>query len=113
MKKLLSLLGLFRYKKEEVIPNGNDTIQGDVIQGLDPLVTADPEAIEIFINSDKDKFAELYYKNGGYTYMIEEKQCDDIEGKVYYYWCPCTYTASYFDTREKAIEDIMSIIERK
>lgn len=45
--------------------------------------------------------------------MIEEKQCDDIEGKVYYYWCPCTYTASYFDTREKAIEDIMSIIERK
>ena len=111
MKKLLSLLGLCRDKNQVEIPNGNDTIQGDVIQGLEPLVTADPEAIEIFINSDKDKFAELYYKNKGYTYMIAEKHYDDYEEK--YYWCPGTYTASYFDTRERAIEDIISIIERK
>lgn len=80
---------------------------------MEPLVTANPEDIEIFVNSDKDKFAELYYKNGGYTYTIEEKLCDDFEGKVYYYWCPGTYTASYFDTREKAIQSIISIIERK
>lgn len=108
MKKLLSLLGLSRNKKEDIIPNTDN-----IIQGLEPSVTVNPEAIEVFINSDKDKFAELYYKNGGYTYMIEEKHCDDFEGKVYYYWCPGTYTASYFDTREKAIEDIISIIERK
>lgn len=113
MKKLLSLLGLCRDKKETEISNGNDAIQGDVIQGLVPLISADPEAIEVFINSDKDKFAELYYKNGVYTYTIEEKHCDDFEGKAYYYWNPGTYTASYFDTREKAIKDIISIIERK
>lgn len=112
MKILLSLFGLCRDKKEVKTQNGNDAIQGDVIQGLEPSVTADPEAIEIFINSDKEKFAELYYKNGGYTYTIEEKHCDDLEEKEYY-WCPGIYTASYFDTREKAIEDIISIIERK
>lgn len=108
-EKILSLLGLCRDKNQVEIPNGNDTIQGDGIQGLEPLVTADPEAIEVFINSDKDKFAELYYKNKGYTYVILEKHYDDCEEK--YYWCPGTYTTTYFDTREKAIEDIISIIE--
>lgn len=95
-----------RDKKEDTILNKNY-----IIQGLEPLVTADSEAIEIFVNSDKDKFAELYYKNGSYTYMIEEKHCDDFEGKAYYYWCPGTYTASFFDTKEKAIDEILSIIE--
>lgn len=108
MKKLLSLLNLRRDKKEDTDLNKNY-----IIQGLEPVVAADPEAIEIFINSDKDKFAELYYRHGSYTYAIEEKHCDDFEGKELCYWCPGTYTASYFDTREKAIENILSIIERK
>ncbi len=108
MKKLLSLLNLRRDKKEDTDLNKNY-----IIQGLEPVVTANPEAIEIFINSDKDKFAELYYRHGNYTYTIEEKHCDDFEGKELYYWCPGTYTASCFDTREKAIENILSIIERK
>ncbi len=90
MKKLLSLLGLFRYKKEEVIPNGNNTIQGDVIQGLEPLVTVDPEAIEIFINSDKDKFAELYYKKQ-ITPLESRKGCK-LNGVIF---IPNVYTVSY------------------
>lgn len=93
-------------KKEDTVLNKND-----IIQGLEPLVIADPEAIEIFINSNKDKFAELYYKNGSYSFKIEEKHCDDFEGKVCYYWCPGTYTASFFDTKEKAIDEILSLIE--
>ena len=95
-----------RDKEDTNILNKND-----IIQGLEPLVTADPEAIEIFVNSNKDKFAELYYKNGSYTYTIEEKHCDDFQGEFHYYWCPGTYTASFFDTKEKAIDKILSIIE--
>lgn len=108
MKKLLSLLGFCRSKKQNAVPNENHAIPG-----LEPSVSADPEAIEIFINSDGNKFAELYYKNGGYTYTIEEKRFDEFEGQRHYYWCPATYTASFFDTREKAIEDILSTIEQQ
>ncbi len=107
MKKLLSFLGFCRNKKYNTFSNGNNAIPG-----LEPSVSADPEAIEIFISSDKDKFAELYYKNGGYTYTIEEKRFDEFEGQRHYYWCPGTYSASFFDTREKAIEDILSTIEQ-
>lgn len=108
MKKLLSLLGLLRDKKEAAIPN-----KDNVIQGLEPVVTADPEAMEVFINSDKDRFAELYYEHGGYTYTMMEKHSDDSDGTAGSYWCPGTYTASYFDTREKAVRDILSRMEGK
>lgn len=101
----MGIFDLFK-NKDNTIPDENRAIPG-----LEPSVTADPEAIEIFINSAKDKFAELYYKNGGWTYTIEEKHIDDYDGK-YAYWCPGQYTASFFDTREKAIADILSILER-
>lgn len=90
--------------KEDI--NSDNTYK---IPFLEPEVTADSEAIELFVNTSKDKFAELYYKYDGYTYYITEKRFDEYDDN--YYWCPAMYTASYFDTREKAIAEIMSIIE--
>ncbi len=58
-----------------------------------------------------NKYAELYYKNGVFTYQISEKFSEEFDGNIRYYWCPTTQTASFFDTREKAIKEILSIIE--
>ena len=68
------------------------------------------EPIETFMNNNEDKCGELYYKNGYFTYKILEKLIDDYDGKEYYYWTPAQTTASFFDTREKAIEEIISVI---
>lgn len=76
---------------------------------LEPPLAPDPEAIEIFVNRGQDKVAELYYKNGVYTYRIKEKCKGDMEGTAF--WGPGEDTESVFDTREKAIHEILSQIE--
>ena len=73
----------------------------------------DLEPIETFMNSSEDKCGELYCKNGCFTYIIMEKLIEDYNGSEYHYWSPAQTTASFFDTREKAIDSIMSIIEEK
>ncbi len=78
-----------------------------------PEITVETEPIEVFMNSREDKCGELYYKNGCFSYLITEKLFDDFEGRIRYYWCPVQTTASFFDTREKAIAEIMTIIETK
>lgn len=95
------MFGFFKRKKKNEIVIDNSEINVD----------SDP--IEVFMNSSKDKYGELYYKNGCYTYIIMEKLFDDYEGHMHYYWCPAQAPASFFDTKEKAIEGIMSIIESK
>ena len=77
----------------------------------EPEISIDPNAIEIFINSDNNKYAELYCKNGIFTYQISEKFSEEFDGNIHYYWCPTTQSVSFFDTREKAIKEILSIIE--
>lgn len=63
------------------------------------------------MNSSKDKCGELYYKNGCFAYIILEKLFDDYEGHIRFYWTHAKSSASFFDTKEKAIAKIMSIIE--
>ncbi len=95
------MLGIFKRKKKDknVINN--------------PEINVDFEPIEVFMNSCEDKCGELYYKNGCFTYLIMEKTFDDYDGNMHYYWGPAKTSASFFDTKEKAIDEIMSIIESK
>ena len=97
------MFGFFKRKKKDKFETDNFEINIDI----------DIEPIEVFMNSSEDKCGELYYKNGYYTYKIIEKLTDDYEGKIHYYWCPTQTAASFFDTREKAIEEIMSNINVK
>ena len=92
------MFNFFKKKKKK-----EDTNEAEIV--------IDPNAIEIFINSDKNKYAELYYKNGVFTYQISEKFSEEFDGNNCYYWCPTTQSVSFFDTREKAIKEILSIIE--
>ncbi len=72
----------------------------------------DSTPTETFMNSRKDKCGELYYKNGCFTYVVMEKLFDDYEGHRHYYWSPAQTPASFFDTKEKAVEEILSEIEK-
>ena len=82
----------------------------DVCEFINTETNVDEEPIEVFMNENENKCGELYYKNGYYTYEIIEKLSDDYEGRINYYWCPVKTTASFFDTKEKAIKEIMYII---
>lgn len=81
------------------------------IPGTDPAIYMDPDAIEIFINSDQDQYAMLYHKHGAFTFSIYEKRSDEFNGVTSYYWCDNRKTASFFDTKENAIREILSLIE--
>lgn len=76
----------------------------------DPEICPDPEALEVFINDKRDKYAELFCRNGIFTYMIHEKCVDDYYGPQYYYWCPAATTISFFGSRDAAVQEIFSII---
>ena len=78
---------------------------------IDTGANAYLEPIEVFMNESKNKCGELYFKNGCFTFTISEKLFDDYEGCVRYYWTPVNSSSSFFDTREKAVAEIMSIIE--
>lgn len=95
------------YKKTETI------IQNIILnnEAHDYNANTDPKPIEVFTNSENTKSVELYYKNDTFTYTVFEKLSDNYEGSVIYYWCPTSQTASFFDTKEKAIAEIKSIIE--
>lgn len=41
------------------------------------------------------------------------KLSDDYEERIHYYWCPKQTTASFYDTKEKAIKEIMLIIKER
>ena len=77
---------------------------------VDTENSIDLEPIEVFMNESENKCGELYFKNGCYTFKIIEKLSEDYEGRIHYYWCPAQATASFFDTKEKAIKEIMYII---
>ncbi len=95
------MLCIFKRKKKDDFVTSN------------PEIDVDSDLIEVFMNSSEDKCGELYYKKGCFTYIIIEKLFDDYEGNMHYYWCPAQTSASFFDSKEKAIEEIMSIIESK
>lgn len=76
----------------------------------DPEICPDPEALEVFINDNRDKYAELYCSNGTFTYLIHEKCVDDYYGPQYYYWCPVSTNASFFGSREAAVQEILSFL---
>ena len=93
----MGIFDLFKKKKDE-------------FELVDTEINIDSESIEVFMNESENKCGELYFKNGCYTFKIIEKLSEDYEGRIHYYWCPAQATASFFDTKEKAIKEIMSII---
>ncbi len=93
----MGIFDLFKKKKDE-------------FEFFDTEIIIDSEPIEVFMNESENKCGELYCKNDCYTYKIIEKLSDDYEGRISYYWCPTQTTASFFDTKEKAIKEILSII---
>lgn len=95
------------FKKKKVI---KENLNPNIAK-VEPKITVDPDALEVFINSNEDKYAELFFENGVYTYTIFEKSFDDFEGNIFYYWLPSSNYGGYFDTREKAIKEIVSYIE--
>lgn len=98
MKLLQKLFPMFRPKALSPLPT------------TDPEICPDPDALEVFINEKRDKYAELYCRNGIFTYMIHEKCVDDYYGPQYYYWCPAATPASFFGSREVAVQEIRSIL---
>ena len=85
----------------------------DKIKTNNSKIDIENEPLEVFMNERENKCVELYYKNGCYTYEIFEKLSDDYEGRIQYYWCPKQTTASFYDTKEKAIKEIMLIIKER
>lgn len=64
---------------------------------------SDPKAIDTITPNDQCHI-EIYEKTGAYTYRIEHLEFDDYYG--YYYWTQIDDgTASFFDTKEKAVTD--------
>lgn len=64
---------------------------------------SDPDAIEAIDENDECRI-EIYERNGVYTYRIFRLEFNDYCG--YYYWTiGPDGTGSFFDTKEKAIED--------
>lgn len=96
----MGLFDLFKKKKDE-------------FEFIETEINIDSEPLEVFMNESENKCGELYYKNGYYTYKIIEKLSDNFEGAIYYYWCPTLTTASFFDTKDKAIKEILSIINEE
>lgn len=97
------MFSFFKRKNKDISESNNSEVSLDT----------DVEPIEVFTNSSENKRGELYYKNGYYTYKIIEKLSDNYEGEIYYYWCPILTTASFFDTKDKAIKEILSIINEE
>lgn len=93
------MLGIFKRKRKKELEKNISEI--DVVS----------EPIEVIMNRDEDKCGEVYYRNGYFTYIIMEKLFDDFEGNKHYYWCPAKTSVSFFNTKEKAIKEIMSVIE--
>ena len=80
------------------------TWQYDVKKGCfttSQLWKPNPNAIEVI--EIADKYIEIYEKSGVFTFTIWHTEYDDYYGM--HYWTPIDKgTASFFDTKEKAIE---------
>lgn len=69
-------------------------------------------AIEI-IKIDNNKYIEIFEKDGVYTNSVMQKCFDEdsYDGTKYFYWCPIdNKTSSFYDTKEKAIEEAKKLI---
>lgn len=68
----------------------------------------DPNAIEVI--KIADKYIEIYEKSSVYTFTIWHTDYDDYYGM--YYWVPIDNgAASFFDTKEKAVEAAREILK--
>ncbi len=72
----------------------------------------DPEAIEVIKSADGNRYIEILEKNNVFTFRVMQKEVDDYENSFFHYWCPVIDKGiSFFDTKEKAIAEAMSIIK--
>lgn len=78
---------------------------------INSAIDVDPNVIEVIVNDSEDKCAEIICKNGCFTYRVKEKLFDDYDGQIYWYWAVMPNTASFFDTKEKAVEEALSVIQ--
>lgn len=76
-----------------------------------PPKTPSLDAIEV-IDISEDLYIEIYKKNNMYSYVIMEKDFDEYDGMLYYYWTPSVKTApsGFYDTKDKAVKSAMETL---
>ncbi len=71
----------------------------------------DSDAIAIIKSDDKNKYIEIFEKDGVFKYCVTQKCLEEYDGAKYYYWCPVnTGSCSFYDTKEKAIDEAKKLL---